>query len=57
VALGTISRAWDDARALYERGYQMVTLASDATLLTQQAGALARQFREHASAPAAPPRV
>lgn len=57
VALGTISRAWDDARALYERGYQMVTLTSDATLLTQQAGALARQFREHASAPAAPPRV
>lgn len=35
----------------------MVTLASDATLLTQQAGALARQFREHAGAPGAPPRV
>jgi 2-keto-3-deoxy-L-rhamnonate aldolase RhmA len=50
VALGTISRTWDDARALFERGYQMVTLASDATLLTQEAGLLARQFREHAAA-------
>lgn len=47
VALGTISRAWDDASVLYQRGYQMVTLTSDATLLTQQAGLLARQFREH----------
>jgi len=26
----------------------MVTLTSDATLLTRQAGLLARQFREHA---------
>lgn len=48
VALGTISRTWDDARALFQRGYQMVTLTSDATLLTQQAGLLARQFREEA---------
>lgn len=48
VALGTISRTWDDASALFQRGYQMVTLTSDATLLTQQAGLLVRQFREHA---------
>jgi len=46
VALGTISRSWEEARALWERGYQMVTVASDATLLTQHAGALARRFRE-----------
>ena len=47
VALGTIARGWEDARGLFERGYQMVTLGSDATLLTQHAGALAVRFREH----------
>lgn len=46
VALGTISRTWEDARALYARGYRMVTVASDAALLTQHAGALVRQFRD-----------
>ena len=46
VALGTISRNWEEARALYARGYQLVTLASDAALLTQHAAAVARQFRE-----------
>jgi 2-keto-3-deoxy-L-rhamnonate aldolase RhmA len=46
VALGTISRTWEEARALYARGYQLVTLASDAGLLTQHAAAMARQFTE-----------
>jgi len=35
VALGNITRNWDQARELYQRGYQFLTLCSDATLLTQ----------------------
>ena len=46
VALGTISRSWDEAKALYARGYQMVTLASDAALVTQHAAAIVKQFRD-----------
>jgi 2-keto-3-deoxy-L-rhamnonate aldolase RhmA len=45
VALGTISRSWEEAQALYARGYRMVTLASDAGLLAREAGALAARFR------------
>lgn len=51
VALGTISRSWEEARALYDRGYLMVTVASDAGLVTQHAGALVRRFREEVGAP------
>ena len=46
VALGTISRSWDEARVLYARGYQMVTLCSDAALVTQHAAAMVKAFRE-----------
>lgn len=46
VALGTISRNWDEARVLYARGYQMVTLCSDAALVTQHAAAMVRAFHE-----------
>ena len=35
VARGNITRNWDQARELYQRGYQFLTLCSDATLLTQ----------------------
>ena len=45
VALGTISRSWEEARALFARGYRMVTLASDAGLLAREATALAARFR------------
>jgi len=45
VALGTISRGVEDAKPLYARGYQMITLASDAGLVTQGAGAAVTQFR------------
>jgi 2-keto-3-deoxy-L-rhamnonate aldolase RhmA len=45
VALGTISRSWDEARALYERGYRMVTVGGDAALLAQHAPALVERFR------------
>lgn len=50
VALATISRTWEEAKALYERGYQMVTLCSDTALLTQHAGALAARFRSEIAA-------
>ncbi len=49
VALATISRAWEDARDLYARGYQMVTLCSDASLVVQGASALVKSFAEIAS--------
>jgi len=45
VALGTISRGVEDAKPLYARGYQMITLASDTGLVTQGAGAAVTQFR------------
>ena len=46
VALGTISRSWDEARTLYARGYRMVTLGSDAALVTQGGAAMVKAFRE-----------
>ncbi|MBI4588323.1 MAG: hypothetical protein HY725_05755 [Candidatus Rokubacteria bacterium] len=46
VALGTISRSWDEAQALYGRGYQMVTLGSYAILLAQVAGDLVKSYRK-----------
>lgn len=49
VALGTISPNWDEARALYGRGYQMVTLCSDANLLAQVVGDLVKTYRKFAS--------
>jgi len=45
VALGTISRSWEEARALFGRGYQMVTLCSDASLVAQGAAAMLAGFR------------
>ncbi len=48
VALGTISRSWDEARGLYARGYQMVTLCSDASLVAQGAAAAVASFRHDA---------
>ncbi len=50
VALGTISRSWEEARALYQRGYGMVTVASDAALLGQHAAALVQRFRDEVAA-------
>jgi 2-keto-3-deoxy-L-rhamnonate aldolase RhmA len=49
VALGTISRSWEEARALYERGYQMVTLCSDGSLVGQGAAALVHRFQAEVS--------
>ncbi|MBI4246430.1 MAG: 2,4-dihydroxyhept-2-ene-1,7-dioic acid aldolase, partial [Candidatus Rokubacteria bacterium] len=50
VALGTISRNWEEAKALYDRGYQMVTIASDAALVVQHAAALVKRFRDEVPA-------
>jgi len=38
VALGTISRSAEEATTLYGRGYQMVTLCSDASLVDAGCG-------------------
>ncbi|MBI1848158.1 MAG: HpcH/HpaI aldolase/citrate lyase family protein [Candidatus Rokubacteria bacterium] len=46
VALGTISRSWDEVKGLYGRGYTMVTVASDSALVTQGAGAVVKRFRD-----------
>jgi 2-dehydro-3-deoxyglucarate aldolase/4-hydroxy-2-oxoheptanedioate aldolase len=46
VALASICRNWEEARELYRRGYQMVTLCSDANLLAQTVGALVKTYRD-----------
>lgn len=46
IALGTICRSWEEARSLYARGYQMVTLCSDAGLVTHGAAAMVSAFRK-----------
>lgn len=46
VALASICRNWEEARDLYQRGYQMVTLCSDANLLAQTGGALVNTYRD-----------
>ena len=43
-ALGTISRSWEEA--LYDRGYQMVTITSDAALLTRARDRPVKRFRD-----------
>lgn len=45
IALATVSHDTAEAKALRERGYQMLTLCSDATLLTQGATSLISKFR------------
>jgi 2-dehydro-3-deoxyglucarate aldolase/4-hydroxy-2-oxoheptanedioate aldolase len=46
VALGTITRNWEQARTLYGQGYTFLTLCSDTTLLVQGAQGLLGRFRE-----------
>ena len=46
VALGNITRNWDQARALYQRGYQFLTLCSETTLLTQGGQEVLERFRK-----------
>jgi len=44
--LGTISGSWEQAKALYERGYQLITLSSDAVLVSKVGAEMAAKFRE-----------
>lgn len=44
--LGTISAGWEQAKALYDRGYQLVTLLSDVILLSRASADALAKFRE-----------
>ncbi len=44
--LGTISAGWEQAKALYNRGYQLVTLLSDVILLSKASADALAKFRE-----------
>ncbi len=44
--LGTISGSWEQAKALYERGYQLITLTSDSVLISRVAAETMAKFRE-----------
>lgn len=46
IALGNITRNWEQARELYKRGYQFLTLCSDTSLVVQGARDLADRFRQ-----------
>ncbi len=44
--LGTISGSWEQAKALYERGYQLITLMSDSVLLSKAGADTMAKFHE-----------
>jgi 2-dehydro-3-deoxyglucarate aldolase/4-hydroxy-2-oxoheptanedioate aldolase len=44
--LGTISGSWEQAKGLYERGYQLVTLMSDSVLISRVGAETMAKFRE-----------
>jgi 2-dehydro-3-deoxyglucarate aldolase/4-hydroxy-2-oxoheptanedioate aldolase len=44
--LGTISGSWEQAKALYERGYQLITLTSDSVLISKVAAEMMAKFTE-----------
>lgn len=44
--LGTVSGSWEAASALYDKGYQFVTLMSDVTTVARTARQLMSNFRE-----------
>jgi len=44
--LGTISGSWEQAKALYDRGYQLITLVSDSVLISKTAADTMGKFRE-----------
>lgn len=46
LALGNITRSWDQARELYAKGYQFLTLGSDTALVVQGSHDLAARFRQ-----------
>ncbi|HSB67944.1 MAG TPA: HpcH/HpaI aldolase/citrate lyase family protein [Candidatus Methylomirabilis sp.] len=46
VPLGTISAGWEQAKALYDRGYQLITLLSDSVLISKAGADIMAKFRE-----------
>jgi len=46
IALGNITRSWEQARELYKRGYQFLTLCSDTSLLVQGANDVVTRFEQ-----------
>ena len=44
--LGTISAGWEQAKMLYDRGYQLITLLSDVILLSKASAEALAKFRE-----------
>lgn len=44
--LGTISGGWDQAKALFDRGYQLITVLSDSVLLSRLSAEAVAKFRE-----------
>ena len=44
--LGTISGSWEQAKALYDRGYQLITLTSDSVVISKVAAETMAKFRE-----------
>jgi 2-dehydro-3-deoxyglucarate aldolase/4-hydroxy-2-oxoheptanedioate aldolase len=46
IPLGTVATGWDQSKALYDRGYQFVTLMSDVAFLSRGSVDLLAKFRE-----------
>jgi len=46
IPLGTISGGWDQAKALFDRGYQLVTLLSDVIMISRGSAEAVAKFRE-----------
>jgi 2-dehydro-3-deoxyglucarate aldolase/4-hydroxy-2-oxoheptanedioate aldolase len=44
--LGTVSAGWEQAKVLYDRGYQLITLLSDVILLSKASAETLAKFRE-----------
>jgi 2-dehydro-3-deoxyglucarate aldolase/4-hydroxy-2-oxoheptanedioate aldolase len=46
IPLGTISGSWEQAKGLYDRGYQIITLMSDSVLISKVGAETMAKFRE-----------
>ncbi len=46
VPLGTVAQGWEQAEALYERAYQLVSLSGDTAILARTSSDLVKRFRE-----------
>jgi len=46
IPLGTISGSWEQAKSLYDRGYQIITLMSDSVLISKTGAETMAKFHE-----------